>query len=555
MSWRVVRPSFLVLTAVAIAAVLAVATLAGCAADRSGDAGAGDAAGDAATGGGAAPELPAIELVEKGAFPLPAHLESADIAAGTHSFDQLFEAGGDLFHTPFNGIDGVGVAKLPNGSTLNRFSVTPPGGVIGPPSAQSCGSCHGHPFPSSAGLSHTSIPFDGDLDGNGPFNVRSTTSVFGDGLLQLLAQEITEDLLAAREMAAADAAKTPGQRVERALSSKGISYGAIVATADAAGKVAFDTSKLEGVDPDLVVRPMGWKGGIPTVRLNTLAPAAGGMGMQGEELVWRLPGGADQPDPDGDGVTRELSVGDITAMTVYTAAQETPQSFARLAELGYVKAPSAEQTAQIESGRNAFAGAGCASCHIPELRLHDTTFEEPTARGGGNYYDEVLASKDPDYDPERPFRFDLLTQGDLPRVEAHPEGGAIVRLYGDLKRHRMGRHLADAGGPTAPLVAEFAPLMIDGAIPFIAPDVFLTAELWGVGNTGPWLHDGRAGSLREAVLLHGEDSPPAAGDPARSEAQESRDAFKALDAAQQNDLIAFLSSLRTFALPEEDEIR
>ena len=66
----------------------------------------------------------------------------------------------------------------------------------------------------------------------------------------------------------------------------------------------------------------------------------------------------------------------------------------------------------------------------------------------------------------------------------------------------------------------------------IPADQFLTAELWGVGNTGLWLHDGRAGTLREAILLHGEDEPPAAGDPGRSEAQESRDAFVALVVAR-----------------------
>ena len=292
---------------------------------------------------------------------------------------------------------------------------------------------------------------------------------------------------------------------------------------------------------------MGWKGGIPTVRLNTLAPAVAAMGMQAEEFVWRVPGGDQNPDLDGDGVARELSVGDITAMTVYTAAQETPQTLARLAELGHVKAPTADESARIERGRGAFAAAGCATCHLPELRLASTVFEEPTARGGGNYYDKVLAGRDPDYDPARPFRFDLLADAEAPRVEPHPEGGAVVRLYGDLKRHRMGRHLADAGGPTPPLVAEFAPLVHEGAIAFIPPDVFLTAELWGVGNTGPWLHDGRAGSLREAILQHGEDQPPPPGDPGRGEAQESRDTFAAMGPEKQADMVAFLHSLQTFS--------
>src|SRR5262249_1719601 len=84
---------------------------------------------------------------------------------------------------------------------------------------------------------------------------------------------------------------------------------------------------------------------------------------------------------------------------------------------------------------------------------------------------------------------------------------------------------------------------------------FLTAVLWGVGNTGPWLHDNRAGSLREAVLLHGEDTPVAVGAPGRSEAQEARDAFKALAPADQDALVAFLSSLRTFAPPRKDGSR
>jgi CxxC motif-containing protein (DUF1111 family) len=281
-----------------------------------------------------------------------------------------------------------------------------------------------------------------------------------------------------------------------------------------------------------------------------MAPALATMGMQPEEFVLRVPGGDEKRDLDGDGVVRELSVGDITAMTIYTAAQETPQSFARLAQLGYVVAPTSEQTAQIERGRAAFESSGCATCHRPEMRLRDTIFEEPTARGGGNYYDKLLASKNPGYSPERAARFDLLTDAQEPRVEKDPGGGAIVRLYGDLKRHRMGRLLADQGGPTAAFVAEFAPLQIDGQVVLIAPEAFLTPELWGVGNTPPYLHDGRAGTLREAVLLHGEDSPAPAGDPGRSEAQESRDAFTKLPAAQQTDLIAFLRSLQTFSPAE-----
>ena len=110
----------------------------------------------------------------------------------------------------------------------------------------------------------------------------------------------------------------------------------------------------------------------------------------------------------------------------------------------------------------------------------------------------------------------------------------------------MGRTLAEPL-PTAPLLPELVPLMSNGQPAMIPPSVFLTTELWGVGNTGPYLHDDRAGTLAEAIVMHGEDKPPAAGQPGRSEAQDSRDAFLKLSKDEQNAVITFLKSLVTFA--------
>jgi CxxC motif-containing protein (DUF1111 family) len=127
-----------------------------------------------------------------------------------------------------------------------------------------------------------------------------------------------------------------------------------------------------------------------------------------------------------------------------------------------------------------------------------------------------------------------------------------VALFGDLRRHVMGAQLADSQ-PTPVRDASGADLEIDGAPVLVPPEVFLTAELWGVGNTGPWLHDGRAASLEEAITLHGEDAPPAPGDPARSEAQEARDAFLALPERDRLAVVEFLRSLVNFSLPEPEE--
>ncbi len=68
---------------------------------------------------------------------------------------------------------------------------------------------------------------------------------------------------------------------------------------------------------------------------------------------------------------------------------------------------------------------------------------------------------------------------------------------------------------------------------------FTTARLWGVADTAPYLHDGRATTLTEAILLHG------------GEAQEPRDNFAALSAADREELLKFLRSLRTPQEPDE----
>lgn len=66
----------------------------------------------------------------------------------------------------------------------------------------------------------------------------------------------------------------------------------------------------------------------------------------------------------------------------------------------------------------------------------------------------------------------------------------------------------------------------------------MTRSLAGVGSTGPWLHDGRATTLQEAIEAH-------VGD-----ATASRDRFVALPEAAQAQIIAFLNNLVLFQVDE-----
>jgi CxxC motif-containing protein (DUF1111 family) len=60
-----------------------------------------------------------------------------------------------------------------------------------------------------------------------------------------------------------------------------------------------------------------------------------------------------------------------------------------------------------------------------------------------------------------------------------------------------------------------------------------------VGSTAPYLHDGRATTITEAILFHG------------GEAAASRENFHRLTEAQKLDLLAFLDNLVLFKIPED----
>lgn len=82
------------------------------------------------------------------------------------------------------------------------------------------------------------------------------------------------------------------------------------------------------------------------------------------------------------------------------------------------------------------------------------------------------------------------------------------------------------------LLHDMGPDMDDGITMGVAKgSEFRTAPLWGIAAVGPYLHDGRADTLHDAIRMHG------------GEAEAVRDAYMALDSTGQAEVIAFLTSL------------
>jgi hypothetical protein len=472
------------------------------------------------------------------------HVDQAElnalVASGLHheAFMHAFETGDEVFGTAFEARDGVG-ANVGQGQ---RFTRVPRADLAGPgewrthtparptgPNGQSCANCHNEPAEDGAGGISGNVIRDPGHTGNvGSFIQRNAPHLFAIGAVQRLAEEMTEELHATRAAAQALACLT-GQSMTRKVEAKGIDFGRI--TVSCSG--TLDASQVEGVSADLVVRPFQWKGSDISVRAFNRGAAHGELGMQPVEIT------GDDVDGDGDGVINELSIGDMTALTVYNAAQPRPTTRVELASYGLIPPLSVEELDAIERGRKVFHSARCASCHVPRLTIANPIFSEPSQNP--NYRDAVFpAGQSPTargVDPALAITFDLTRDqpdnhivdaaGNLVRfgsLEKDAAGHALVELFGDLKRHDMGSCLAES-------IDEVG----TGA------SVFLTENLWGVGSTAPYMHDGRASTLREAISAHcGE------GDAARK-------AFLGLPPHHQQDLLAFLNNLVLFKLEEEEE--
>ena len=457
--------------------------------------------------------------------------------------------GGRLFSSRFSSVDGVGANLSLDPAATVRFSRVPradlPGFQMHPfrntgPSAQSCAECHDQPVVAGAGgLADNGIRDTRRTGNPAQFVLRNPLHLFGSGAVQRLAEEATQDLKRIRAKALEQARATGIAVTQPLATANGVSYGSI--TAMPSGEV--DLSSLVGVDRDLIVKPYFWKGELASfLRALVRGSAELELGMQPLELVG--PGA----DLDFDGVRDELTVGDITAMSVYLAALPRPVTKLELHHrLGGRHVLSQHAIRAIRNGERRFAQIGCAGCHRPSMEIRTSMFQEPSA--DLDFRDAALAGgTDPrmvGLDPLRPVKFDLTANpavggGDrlhcrsgspasdtalasqawagrrlcFPQFESNGRGGAIVRLYGDLKRHDMGPALADA-------VDEIG----------TGPSLWKTRELWGVASTGPWLHDGRATTLADAILMHG------------GEGQAARNAFAALGAHERGELVAFLENL------------
>jgi hypothetical protein len=411
--------------------------------------------------------------------------------------------GRQVFQRKFTVAQGVG-PRVDDG--VGDIEMTP---ALGAGLADSCAGCHGRPR-GSAG-------FGGNVFTRP--ESRDAPHLFGVGLKEMLADEITADLRAIRAQAI-DLARQQGRTVTRPLRSKGIDYGTLAAQPDE----RVDTSGVDGVDPDLRVRPFLAHGATISLREFIVGAFDGEMGLQAQdpELTAAASGGQIMT-PAGmvlDGARdrieppRELTNSPTgTGHEVHTSLVDYVEFYL----LNYFRPGTYRQTPATVAGRDLMEAIGCTQCHIPDLSLTrdrrvadvETRYDPP--RGGLN---GLFAIATPLHD--------AVDDGSgFPPLQRPLFGTFLVRgVFTDFKRHDLG--------------PQFHEPDFDGTV----TTRFMTMPLWGVGSTAPYGHDGRSINLEEVILRHG------------GEAQASRDAFARLPEDQQAEVLRFLASLVLF--PPDD---
>lgn len=275
---------------------------------------------------------------------VPAHLQDGE--EFTTPIPWLIQYGEKLFNAKFTIQEGAG-RPLSKGTGAPLSDPSSPllfprnFDRISSPEANACSGCHNAPVSGAGGdrvtevfvlaqrFDHLSfdhsdgISLRGAVDEAGKFvtldnatDDRKTVGMNGSGFVEMLARQMTADLQAERD------ATPPG--TTRSLVSKGIFFGTLVHNADGTWStsqvqgLAAPSLSVNGALPSLIIRPLHQVGNVISLRQFTNNAFNHHHGMQSEERFGL------NTDPDGDGFTNELTVADLTAVSIFQATLPVP---------------------------------------------------------------------------------------------------------------------------------------------------------------------------------------------------------------------------------------
>ena len=200
---------------------------------------------------------------------------------------------------------------------------------------------------------------------------------------------------------------------------------------------------------------LGWKGQTANSEDFVLNACAVEVGLE-------VPGHSQSMTPQAPrykGPGLDLTRGECDALVAYVRALPRPVE----------SAPAGSKF--IEAGQHAFAKVGCAGCHAPKL-----------GEVAGLYSDLLLHDMGDDTGDDGSYDGDGSGEDD----PIFPVGGVAHDANPGPGQTQAPAQAPTPAGPKGARKREWR-----------------TPPLWGLRDSGPYLHDGRAQTIEQAVALHG----------------------------------------------------
>ena len=354
---------------------------------------------------------------------------------------------------------------------------------------------------------------------------RDAPHLFGLGLVEMLADEMTKELRETRDEAIQKATNTEST-VRMRLTAKGVDFGKIIAKPDG----TIDATNIEGVDPDLRIKPFLHHGETTSIREFIVGAFKAEMGMESPDPILCAVTDPDNPqamvspsgmefnpvldfferppvcdastDGDNDGVINEIDPAIVDHVEFYL--------------LNYFKPGTGETNTRTNRGLRTMKDIGCTGCHTQDhvvendRRVADVETKFNKQQGIINRLFATATTL-----------FNIEDDGEeYPKLVPQGNSFVVENVFSDFKRHNLG--------------PEFHERQYDGTL----ITEFVTEPLWGVGSTSPYGHAGRSINLEEVILRHG------------GEARSSKRRFERLSGDRKRGVIEYLQTLILF--PPDD---
>ncbi|MFK8112474.1 MAG: di-heme oxidoredictase family protein [Rubripirellula sp.] len=252
----------------------------------------------------------------------------------------------------------------------------------------------------------------------------------------------------------------------------------------------------------------------------------------------RMPQATDPARPGYRNPAPDISDDQIEAMSEFIAS--LPRPIERQSD-------DHDTLEAVKLGRAAFESVGCAVCHVPKLGAVDGLYSDLLLHDmGPNMYDYDAA------EPQVIKQTPAVGVGEVPGSRQHSYYGVSTQLPGaagsgvndsfvsprssqateDYVTVRTGQEfgrIVTAVNQTARVRAEMR--ILRKLKPTNTSQEWKTPPLWGIADSAPYMHDGRAETLLEAISLH------------EGESAGTRDRFLQLPLRDRKAMITFLETL------------